>query len=74
MGKYDGKEFNDPVVRCCDCQTIIWREDLAKIGQCPTCGNRRVRNVTTLKPDEQQSLIDRGIDPEFLAQFKAVNA
>jgi Zn finger protein HypA/HybF involved in hydrogenase expression len=64
--------FEDPVVRCTECQSIVYREELTKIGQCPKCGNRRVRNVTTLHDGEMKELKDKKVDPDFLALFGGV--
>lgn len=68
--KYDGKGvFNDPVVRCTECQQIIFREELHAAGCCPKCGNRRVRNVLAFDDKELEYMKAKGIDPDFLAIF-----
>jgi len=63
--------FTDPVVRCTDCQRIIYRQEVQTFGCCPDCGNKRVRNVLTLKQEEKDSLEAKGLH-EFLALFKGV--
>jgi hypothetical protein len=62
--------FDDPIVRCTECQSIIYRDTLGKMGMCSKCGNRRVRNVLSLNPEEMQAAKDRKIDPQFLALFE----
>ena len=64
--------FDDPVVRCCDCQRIIFRAEIARYGGCPECGNKRIRNILTLKPIEMQMLRDKQIDENFLKLFEAI--
>jgi len=49
---HDG-EFIDPLVRCDSCSELIFLNQLNKLGMCE-CGNRRVRNVITLKEEELQ--------------------
>jgi len=74
MDKYspDNLEFADPVVRCCDCSSLIIRKALQTEGGCPKCGNKRVRNVLTLSKEEMGKLRGReDIDPDFLALFEA---
>lgn len=74
-GKYGAKtqqDFPDPIVRCDSCQAIVYRKHLHKLGCCPECGNRRVRNVLTLKPKEMKRLKKDGVDPEFLSLFEGV--
>lgn len=74
-GKYDSKSqepFSDPVLRCDSCQHVFLREIIHELGCCPECGNRRVRNVLILKPEEMERLKKEGIDPEFLALFEAM--
>jgi predicted RNA-binding Zn-ribbon protein involved in translation (DUF1610 family) len=73
MEKYskDG-EFTDPIVRCTECQGIIFREKLQTIGMCPKCGNRRVRNVLTMNEKELAFVKEKGIDPDFLKLFEMV--
>lgn len=75
-GKYGAKSktpFADPVVRCDSCQAIVHRRHIHKMGCCPECGNRRFRNVLTLKGKEMKRLKKEGIDPEFLALFEEVS-
>ena len=63
--------FGDPIVRCTECQKIVYRDTIKVMGMC-SCGNRRVRNVLTLSEDEMADLKEKGIDPEFLALFEGV--
>ncbi len=65
--------FNDPVVRCTDCQRLASREELRKLGMCPDCGNKRFRNVLVLSKKEHDGLEANGVDPDFLAQFEVVH-
>ena len=71
MATYDADgPFNDPIVRCCDCQTMIFRTTLQKQGCCPKCGIRRVKNVLTLSSEEIDKLNKKGVDPAFIALFE----
>jgi hypothetical protein len=63
-------DFEDPIVRCTECQAIVHRDYLTKNGACQVCGNRRVRNVLTLSGEEMQNLKDKNIDPDFLVLFE----
>jgi hypothetical protein len=63
--------FTDPVVRCTECQLMITREEIQQYGCCPECGNRRMRNVLTMKPEERERLQSMGCN-EFLALFEEV--
>lgn len=65
-------QFDDPVVRCCDCKMVIHRNTVKTLGMCPSCGNRRVRNVLTLSEKEMEDLKEKGVDPEFLGLFEGV--
>jgi hypothetical protein len=65
--------FNDPVVRCDSCAVLIQRERIHKLGMCE-CGNRRVRNVVAMTPEEWDKVKSwDGIDPDWLALFQAVD-
>ena len=70
MGKYDGGDFNDPIVRCTECQKILFRAELEKSGRC-ICGCRKVRNVFSLSGSEVKLLQNKRVDPEFIEQFQA---
>jgi len=73
LPKYDvDGPFMDPIVRCCDCAKIIMREAIKKFGSCPSCGNRRVRNVLSMTPEEFEKLKEKNIDPDYLALFEGV--
>jgi Zn finger protein HypA/HybF involved in hydrogenase expression len=67
------EEFNDPVVRCTDCQRITTREEIRKFRMCPDCGNKRFRNVLVLNKKEMDSLKAQDIDADFLSLFEAVD-
>ena len=81
--KYDGPDFNDPIVRCDQCVKIVHRAFLEKHGGCCHCGNKRVRNVQGMDLDEYKKLeagtlvigIEQPykIDPEYLALFEGVS-
>lgn len=64
--------FMDPVLRCDSCQALLFADDLKKMGMCE-CGNRKVKNVQTLKPEEVALMKKRNIDPEFLSLFEEVD-
>ena len=73
LKKYDKKgPFMDPVSRCCDCQKILFREQIQKLGMCPGCGNKRIRNVLVMSEKEMADLKEKGVDPDFLALFEGV--
>ena len=66
--------FNDPVVRCDSCQTLLLVKILKEDGQCLRCGNTKVRNLRgRLIVKDCETLIswrNAGIvDPEFVALF-----
>jgi len=65
--------FDDPVVRCTECQLMITREEIQRHGCCPDCGNRRMRNVLTMLPGERERLRELGHDG-FLSLFEEVEA
>jgi|WetSurMetagenome_2_1015567.scaffolds.fasta_scaffold1836367_2 predicted RNA-binding Zn-ribbon protein involved in translation (DUF1610 family) len=73
MGKYDGDAFNDPAVRCTECQRIIFKNEIETIGRCPNCGCRKVRNIATLSDSEAKLMRNKKVDPEFLELFEVVN-
>lgn len=64
--------FVDPVVRCDACNKVVVREDVLKVGGCPSCGNRRVREVSTLTGEEVAKLREWDVDPAFLDSFEEV--
>ena len=72
MEKYrsDGP-FEDPVVRCCECSSLVYREQIQQNGMC-ACGNRRVRNLLSLNDVEMEKLKERGVDPDFIKLFEGV--
>ena len=67
--KYDGKEMDDPIVRCTECQRLIFMEEIRDVGMCPGCGCKRVRDVRVLNDQEIAELKAKDIDPDFLAIF-----
>lgn len=62
--------FADPVVRCDGCRDLIFMDKLRKLGHCPHCGNRKVREVRFLNHSEMTVLKASGVDPDFLAIFE----
>lgn len=64
--------FHDPVVRCDSCNKIIRTSTLRQLGMCE-CGNRKIRNLQTFTSEERTTMEGWGIDPEFFAQFQAVD-
>jgi len=80
MSKYDGKEFNDPIVRCEQCSKLSHRKFISHNAGCVNCGNKRFKNVRGLHDDELQGLkngtlqiglnLPYTIDPEFFEQFE----
>lgn len=79
---YQGKEFNDPIVRCHSCSNLVHRKFIGAYAGCNHCGNKRFRNVSGLNEDEYMALnngtYDFGlkeykIDSEFLNQFVGVD-
>jgi len=65
--------FTDPIVRCCDCQRLITREEIGKFGMCPGCGTKRVKNVQILTEKEVEALKDMGISEDFFKLFEEVD-
>ncbi len=70
---HDGP-FNDPVVRCDSCNTLILSADLKKQGMCE-CSNKRIRNLLVVNDKDKatiQQWIDEGkVDPDFILIFEA---
>lgn len=78
---YEGKEFNDPVLRCDQCSKLTHRDFISKNAGCAHCGNKRFKNVRGLSPDEHAGLTDGSlkigkksysIDVGFLDLFEEV--
>lgn len=78
---YEGKEFNDPVLRCDQCSGLSHRDFISKNAGCCHCGNKRFKNVRGMSSEEHAQLEtgtlvigkkDYKIDPDFLALFKEV--
>ena len=68
-----GQGFQDPVVRCMDCNKILKREVLHIIGKCPHCGAIKCRNLQVYNSEEAGQMKEWGIDPDFLALFEGIN-
>jgi hypothetical protein len=64
--------FEDPVVRCESCQTLLFRNRLKEFGKCYSCGARKVRNVDMLSGEENRQMREAGVDPAFLKLFEEV--
>jgi len=78
---YEGKEFNDPVLRCDQCSELTHRDFISKHAGCCHCGNKRFKNVRGLSEMEHTALtagtLEIGkksydMDPDFLALFQEV--
>lgn len=83
MSNYDGKEFNDPILRCTGCTKIVHRAWISARGGCNHCGNRRFQNINGFDDDEYNQLVngtyDLGmkeykIDPDFFKLFEQSEA
>jgi hypothetical protein len=74
MDQKYGKDapFSDPVVRCDSCSRLLKRSQLHALGMCD-CGNRRVRNVLSMTPDEWETIKTWELDPDWLALFQVVD-
>lgn len=68
--------FNDPVVRCDSCQTLLLRADIQTHGMCKHCGHTRVRNLRSMSEGDWarlQAWVEAGkIDADFLKVFEGV--
>jgi hypothetical protein len=63
--------FDEPVLRCDRCETLIRRQVMLALGQCPQCGNRRVRSLAGFNRWEYWKMkYWWKIDPAFFAQFR----
>lgn len=68
--------FNDPVVRCAgpNCGKLIMRGVISKTGSCPNCGSKRMSEVMALDSEKEvPELLEKGVDPEWIALFEAVD-
>ena len=63
--------FTDPVVRCDGCKKIFLRVDIQKIGGCPYCGHKKVKNLMGFNEEEWEQMKGWGVDPDFLKLFEA---
>jgi NAD-dependent SIR2 family protein deacetylase len=62
----------EPVLRCDSCHILIRVSTIHKIGSCPDCGNRRMRNLLVLKNEqEMQQIKDWGFH-DLAAKFEEV--
>ena len=68
----DEGEFTDPVLRCDSCQCLVKRKSLHKLGACPECGNKRVRNLTVFNEKERDQLVEWGFQ-DFVNEYEAVD-
>jgi hypothetical protein len=64
--------FEDPVVRCDSCQTLLLVTVLRDLGRCGKCGSHKVRNVFSFTPEEGQQMQSWGVDQAFLKLFESV--
>lgn len=80
MGKYDGKNFIDPLLRCDGCSKIVHRDWVSQNGGCNHCGNRRIKSLHGFQDEElndlkagtyKLGLKEYSIDPEFFELFEA---
>ena len=80
---YNGKEFNDPIVRCYSCSKLVHRAFIAVHAGCNHCGNKRFRNVTGMNDKEYNALknatYDFGlkeykIDPDNLNEWEEADS
>lgn len=62
-------EFNDPVLRCDSCQKLVKRTTLHKLGCCPDCGNKRVRNLTVFNHTEKAQMEKWGFQ-DFVDEYE----
>ena len=74
MDKYDPKgSFQDPILRCFRCHTVLKAEQLLRLGVCSKCGGRKVSNVTILSEEELETIKKWDLDPEYIAEWGAVD-
>ena len=64
-------DFTDPVIRCDSCSKIALTKELKRLGCCPSCGNRKVRNLLVFNGEELAQMKEWGVAPDFLAKFEA---
>jgi rRNA maturation endonuclease Nob1 len=73
LKKYDSRgEFEDPVMRCHRCATILLKTEIERLGMCHKCGSKKMTNVLVMSEEERQQLIKWEIDPAFLEVFEGV--
>ncbi len=63
------REFEDPVMRCDGCGSLVSSMMIKKLGMC-SCGNRRFKNVQGMSEEEMTRMKEWKIDPDFLALFE----
>ena len=61
----------DPVFRCDSCHVLVLLKTLHKVGSCPKCGNKRMRNVTVFSDEEKKQMETWNLQ-EFLSDFSEV--
>jgi len=64
--------FDDPVMRCDSCNKIVKRRSLHKVGACPHCGNKRIRNLTTFNELERDQMVEWGFQ-DFVNEYEEVD-
>lgn len=52
----------DPVLRCDSCQKLVQLVTLHKLGCCPGCGNKRIRNLTVMSERELNQVREWGFE------------
>lgn len=66
---------SDALLRCKDCKRLVTHGQLAARGCCPSCGTRKVTEITTLSIWEWLKVrvgwLDFPYRREFLAEFRA---
>lgn len=68
-------QAHDELLRCKDCQRLLLASNLRKLGCCP-CGNKRVKEITTLSEAEHARILSGELDfpyrDLFLKEFNPV--
>lgn len=54
--------FDEPLVRCDSCNTLVFVGFLHQNGMCHYCGNRRFRNVLSIREDEMKAIKEGTMD------------
>jgi uncharacterized CHY-type Zn-finger protein len=74
--KYDKDgPFNDPVVRCYECDRLILTAKVKQVGKCPFCGTTKVKEVRTFNLREYLKMrFWWRVDAAWLALFSGKGA